>query len=213
MDIVNVRTIVPATPAYALRAGLENDQLDPKSPLLMHATQNAASGGKDYYAILRNEIGEPHHYLNLIDVVRSMRPIDQMDLTIISPGGYVWTGIAIINAMLQSKGTITTTASGEIASMGAFIWAYGTQLKMDPNAHVMFHMTSHADANNSSLVLDRAMCTIDYCNYLLTDIKQRGLLTDEEIAAINDARDCYLDYNTMAPRIEQYNQERRVSDV
>lgn len=71
--------------------------------------------------------------LNAIDA-------DSIDLHINSPGGDVYDGIAITNALRQHKATVTATVDGLAASAASFIAIGGADvLQMAENSELMIH--------------------------------------------------------------------------
>ena len=56
-----------------------------------------------------------------------------------SPGGEIWHGAAIVNAIRRCKAEVHTWNDGIAASMAAVIWAAGQKRHMAKNATLMFH--------------------------------------------------------------------------
>ena len=71
-------------------------------------------------------------------------PDKDIDFYITSPGGSVYAGLAIYDAMQLVKPAIATTCVGIAASMGAVLLAAGADGKRSalPNARVMIHQVS-----------------------------------------------------------------------
>ena len=65
--------------------------------------------------------------------------VDQIDLHINSPGGDVYEGIAILNALRQHPARIVTTVDGIAASAASFIAMAGDEVVMARNAEMMIH--------------------------------------------------------------------------
>ena len=63
----------------------------------------------------------------------------KIHLRINSPGGEVYHGAAIVNAIRKCKAEIHTWNDGLAASMAALIWAAGKERHMAKNAMLMFH--------------------------------------------------------------------------
>lgn len=70
---------------------------------------------------------------------KSKKPIY---LFIDSPGGQVFAGSKIIDAMMASKRPVYTVDVGTAASMAAFIHSYGVKRYMLPHSVIMFHNAS-----------------------------------------------------------------------
>jgi ATP-dependent Clp protease protease subunit len=71
-------------------------------------------------------------------------PKKDIQLYVHSPGGSIWSGLAIIDTMNHIKNDVSTVAIGVAASMGAHILSAGTKGKRFalPNAEVMIHQPS-----------------------------------------------------------------------
>lgn len=81
------------------------------------------------------------------NVIRKLRRLDAEDpnkeiiVRIVSPGGGVYAGLMIIDAMHQVRAPIRTVCEGMCASMGAIILASGDPGKRNsmPNAMILIH--------------------------------------------------------------------------
>ena len=76
--------------------------------------------------------------------LESEDPDQDISLYINSPGGSVYSGMAIYDTMHFIKPDVSTTALGMAASMGAFLLAAGTKGKRNalPNTRVLLHQPS-----------------------------------------------------------------------
>jgi len=77
-------------------------------------------------------------YLEMVD------PKKEIQLIINSPGGYVTSGFAIYDTMINISSPVSTVCSGLAASMASIILSAGTKGKrfILPNARVMIHQPS-----------------------------------------------------------------------
>jgi len=78
------------------------------------------------------------------DVVNELKAIDaaQIDVHINSPGGNVWDGIAIMNALRNHKANITVKVDGLAASIASVIAMAGDSITMSLGAQMMIHNPS-----------------------------------------------------------------------
>lgn len=78
------------------------------------------------------------------DFVREVAGLDveQINLHIHSPGGSVYEGIAILNAIRQHKAHVTVYVDGLAASAASFIAMGGDEIVMGRNAEMMIHDAS-----------------------------------------------------------------------
>ncbi|WP_435199559.1 head maturation protease, ClpP-related [Janibacter sp. GS2] len=68
--------------------------------------------------------------------------VDEIELHVNSPGGSVYEGIAIRNALVQHKATVTTIVDGLAASAASFIALAGDEVIMAPHSEMMIHDAS-----------------------------------------------------------------------
>ena len=126
------------------------------SPLVPMVVEQTSRGERafDIYSRLLNEriifLGSPvdDQIANLIVAqllhLESEDPDKDISIYINSPGGIVYAGMAIYDAMQYVKPDIATTCVGMAMSMGSIILAGGTQGKRSalPNSKIMIHQGS-----------------------------------------------------------------------
>ena len=79
---------------------------------------------------------------------------DEIQLIINSPGGYVTSGFAIYDTMMQVKSPVATVCSGLAASMGSILLsavAKGRRM-IQPHARVMIHQPSGGAQGQASSI-------------------------------------------------------------
>lgn len=95
--------------------------------------------GQEYSIYLSNAVAEPSAYDELCHRLRTVTEHDQVKLYLNTPGGAVISGLALIQAMRESKATITTILNPQAFSMGALIFLCGDVRVAPPNSLLMFH--------------------------------------------------------------------------
>lgn len=80
------------------------------------------------------------------DFVRELTDldVDEIELHINSPGGSVYDGIAIRNALVQHDAKVTAIVDGLAASAASYIALAGDEVVMAPNSELMVHDASGA---------------------------------------------------------------------
>jgi ATP-dependent Clp protease protease subunit len=95
-------------------------------------------------------------------------------LYIDSPGGEIFSGIKIVDAIQASKRPIYTVDIGMAASMAAWIESYGVKRYMLPHATLMYHNAS--GGVNGDVVRDRSQ--LDYLDKIIlsmnTNVSKRS---------------------------------------
>lgn len=92
---------------------------------------------------LRGEVSMPaaFHIADQINVYNSLGAGD-ITIYITSPGGDVYAGLVIYDAMMQSRAKIKTVCQGYCMSMAAVILASGDVREAEPSSTIMFHQLS-----------------------------------------------------------------------
>lgn len=113
-------------------------------------------------------IGDYWYGVTAADFVRDLAALDADEITvrINSPGGDVFDGIAILNALRGHKAKITTVVDGLAASAASFIAMAGDEVVMSRNSEMMIHDASNychgnaADMRTCAKDLDRVSANI-----------------------------------------------------
>jgi ATP-dependent protease ClpP protease subunit len=82
---------------------------------------------KQHNFYLYDDIGPPANYIDLIQTIRTAEATDHIYLHLSTAGGHLDTGIAIISAIAECQGTITTVLDSIACSMGAILFLAGHQ--------------------------------------------------------------------------------------
>ncbi|HFQ5304672.1 TPA: head maturation protease, ClpP-related [Vibrio vulnificus] len=103
-----------------------------------YSIKNAA-GGEPVTILIYDEIGlwgiSAEEFVNQLNGIDA----EEIDLRINSPGGSVFEGMAIYNALRRHKAKISTYVDGLAASMGSVIALAGDEVNMAENAYYMIH--------------------------------------------------------------------------
>lgn len=122
---------------------------------------NAASTSEPAEILIYDEIGYGGWYYEGVtanNLVRQLADIesDQIRVRINSPGGNVFEGIAILNALRSHPAHVTTIVDGLAASAASFIAMAGDDIVMNRNAEIMIHDPSALSIGNASDMRDLA---------------------------------------------------------
>lgn len=82
--------------------------------------------------------------------------ITEIQLHINSPGGEVWQGLTIMNALRQHKARVVVTVDAIAASAASFIAMAGDEIVMALGAEMMIHDPMNVCAGNAQRMLDMA---------------------------------------------------------
>ncbi|MFD4932340.1 head maturation protease, ClpP-related, partial [Peribacillus butanolivorans] len=110
--------------------------------------------------LIYDYIGDYWYGVTAADFVRDLAALDSDEITvrINSPGGDVFDGIAILNALRGHKAKITTVVDGLAASAASFIAMAGDEVVMSRNSEMMIHDASNYCHGNAA---DMRTCAED----------------------------------------------------
>ncbi len=97
----------------------------------------AEKDGDDSQILLFDYVGWP--YNDPRELIQSLSNMGNVTIRINSPGGDVWDGAAIANALSSHKGIVTTRVEGLAASMASVIAMAGKRVQAYDNAMLMIH--------------------------------------------------------------------------
>lgn len=130
-------------------------------------------------------------------LIKSLLVLERQDaeapvtLLISSPGGEVYAGLALIDAMQHVSCPVYTVATGMVASMAAVILAAGTRRMAYAHAYVLIHQlmggSGLAQQTDIEIAADHAAELRGVLDALLAE---RGNCTQEEFHALTE-RDCW----------------------
>lgn len=106
------------------------------------------------------------------------KDVDTIHVRINSPGGYVFEGLAIVNALYNSEKEIITYNDGLAASMGFVILLAGDKVKGTKNSLVMCHNSSSIYFGNKKEV-EEQLEAAEKIDSVLSEIIQEKLGLDE----------------------------------
>ncbi|GEM_PF-1844721 len=118
--------------------------------------------------------------LNVIDNTDA----DEIEVTIQSPGGSAFEGIAIHNALRQHSAKITTTVLGAAASAGSVIFMAGDERVMPENTLLMIHEPSLNVSGKAKELRDAADFLDSLTETLLSNYSPYVNIDNDELMAL-----------------------------
>lgn len=172
--------------------------------------RNAADEDTGPVELLIYDEIDPFWGVAAAELVRELARIDadrELKVRINSPGGDVYEGIAILNALRGRDGKVTTVVDGLAASIASVIAMAGSEVVMMPNSEMMIHdpwMLTIGDAEDMQTAADNLGRIADNLASIYAD---RTGGTAEEWRAIMRAETWYSATETveagLADRVEE----------
>lgn len=94
---------------------------------------------KIHHFYLSGIILEPALYVKMIHTILVSPPQDTIYIHLNTPGGYLHTGIQIVNAMKSSEATVVCSLEGEAKSLGSLIFLAADQFIVHDNSLMLIH--------------------------------------------------------------------------
>lgn len=142
-----------------------------------------------YNVILRGKIEDNLAiYAELIFLLGNVSEQDTVNIFVCSPGGSVFAGMEIANAIRASKAQVNTIISGLAASIAAVIWLAGKERYTLPYSLLMIHGSSHLDGGKSQVVAERANAYVKFSQMINSTAVEYGIISEEEFLQITENR-------------------------
>jgi ATP-dependent Clp protease protease subunit len=154
---------------------------------------------ESYY--MYDEIGDPRNYIDLIHLIRTLEPQDNLTIHLNTPGGRLDTGIAILSAIAECQGTITMSLDSTAASMGAILFLAGHQYVVHDHSMLMFHTFSGGFYGKSGDV-DKQMQAYKRQFSLLMKKVCGKFLTPDEISRIDKGEEMWFMSDAIGKRLK-----------
>lgn len=152
-------------------------------------------------------VGKPDPYMNITHILYTAEPGDEVVFNLYSYGGSVETGCMIINAIKNTKATVTTVAFGLCASIAAMIWSCGHKREVMPTATIMYHMPSGIVFGKTADNEEESRHIQEYFGEFMREVT-KGILTKDELdKIINKRMDMFIPAATIQARLAVTKEE------
>lgn len=94
---------------------------------------------KVHHYYLFGQIGEPRNYVGMVHHLLHASPDEKFFIHLNTHGGILETGVAIVNAILATKGHVVACLEAQAFSMGAIIFLAAHEWVVYDNTQLMFH--------------------------------------------------------------------------
>ena len=174
------------TPGFVMNDSEKKSVGLPGADLLVSICRDADG---TFNVILRGKIEDDLAlYAELLFLLSNAEENNTINLYITSPGGSVFSGMAIANAIQASKAQVNTIIAGLAASIAAVVWFAGKERYALPYSLLMIHGSSHFDGGKSALVVERAQQYVRFSQMINSAAVKYGIITEEEFLKITEDR-------------------------
>lgn len=152
---------------------------------------------------INDQIYEPKYYTDMIYRISTASIQDIVYINLNTPGGDLFTGIEIINAMHNSQAKIVTSISAEASSVGAILFLAGDEYRVNPNTLLMFHNYSGGGNNGKG---HEQLSQINALRGLYAQLMKNicyPFLSIDEIDSVMNDKDIWLNSEQITSRLEK----------
>ncbi|HDR9103481.1 TPA: ATP-dependent Clp protease proteolytic subunit [Burkholderia vietnamiensis] len=185
-----------------IRADMEDMELDMESdegPVLKVFTTQKVHNEHSIY--LSTPVAEPAAYDEVCHLLRIANEEDQVKLYLNTPGGALISGLALIQAMRESKATITTILNPQAFSMGALIFLCGDVRVAPPNSLLMFHHYSGGQSGKGNELVAELAATSTWFEEAMQNTCS-PFLTKKEIKDVLEGKDIWMGSTEINRRLQ-----------
>lgn len=157
---------------------------------------------KIHHFYLSGEIGEPHQYVKMIHTILSAPAHDTIYIHLNTPGGYLHTGVQMINAMKNTEATVICSLEGEAHSLGSLIFLAADQFIVHDNTTLMIHNFSGAIYGKGKEAEMQMNASLEW----FSDIGDKyyiPFLTKKEFDGVVNDTDIWLHADEVRERLEK----------
>lgn len=176
------------------------EEHEEKQPL-PYTVRECSATQRIFNIYISQEIGEAHHYVDIIEKLRLAQPSDIFYLYLNTPGGYVSTGAQIMHAMKDCQGRVVAVLDGTVCSMGALIFLAADEFIIHDYSQLMFHNYSGGVAGKGHEQIAHLNATTEWYTNMLVDICS-PFLDPEEIQEVLNGHDLWLTPDQVRERLE-----------
>jgi ATP-dependent protease ClpP protease subunit len=153
-----------------------------------------------YNVFLDRQIGAPSEYRDLINALYNAGEGDIFNIVINSPGGYLSSAMAIIEAINNTEALVRAIMVGECHSAASLIALKCHEIVLGQYSHMMCHTADYVSGGNTHNVQAHANFSTSYINRIIDDV-YKDFLTETELSDLRKGAEVWLDYDELEKRM------------
>jgi len=174
------------------------DMVKPKTHSNGYFPTKAAGEVHEFY--LTGYIEEPQNYLEWFDAIRHAGENDIIKIYINSYGGDLFTAIQFMRVLADTQATVICSVEGACMSAATMIFMCANQFEVTPHSVFMFHNYSGGAIGKGGEMIDQLLHERKWSERLMNEI-YKDFMTDEEIKAMLDNKDMWMDGEDVVVRM------------
>lgn len=150
---------------------------------------------------LTGEITSADDYVEWFDAIRHASETDIVKIYINSYGGDLFTAIQFMRVMAETSAHIVCSVEGACMSAATMVFLCADNFEVTPHSIFMFHNYSGGTIGKGGEMIDQLQHERKWSERLMKEI-YHGFLTDEEIKAMMENKDFWMDGEEVVKRLQ-----------
>ena len=151
---------------------------------------------------LNQHIGKPHHYFEMLEILRSGKEEDEIFIHLNNSGGSLDTTIQIINAMKESEAKITTCLDGSAHSAASIILLSGDAIKVSKYGTMLCHYYTDIVVGKGHEIDSVTQFDKKYYKKFFKEIYKK-FLTPSELTKLIEGKDYWFSSEDIMKRLNK----------
>lgn len=163
---------------------------------------------KIHHFYLSSQIVEQHHYVDMIHKIHNAGPEEAIYLHLNTPGGYLTTGVQMLNAMRASNAHIIASAESHVASLGTLLFLAADEYIVHDHSFMMFHNYSGGVSGKGH----EQLAALDATSKWFRSIAEKyyiPFMSQEEFNRMMNGEDLYFHSEQIRKRLNKMIKEQK----
>ena len=162
---------------------------------------------KSYNVFLMDEICEPHNYVDLFNILKTVDDEDEINIFINSPGGYVYTSVQIALAIRGCKACVTGHLESTACSGAGLIFLACNRHVAYQHGMFMCHYYTGAEFGKGHEIKIKIEFMDKYMKDLYVDF-YKDFMTHDELERVFQGTDYWFNYSETVTRLKRMHKIR-----
>jgi ATP-dependent protease ClpP protease subunit len=158
--------------------------------------------GSLYEFYISGEIESPECYIDMFDIARHARHDDTLKFYVNSFGGDLFTGIQFLRVLSETNALVIVSIEGACMSAATLLFLAADQVEITPHSSIMIHNYSSGTFGKGNEMHLQIQHERKWSETLFRDV-YKDFLTPEEIQAVIDGKDIWLDSDDVIVRMQK----------
>jgi ATP-dependent protease ClpP protease subunit len=155
---------------------------------------------------LSGQIEEPSEYISWFEIMRNASETDVIQIHINSYGGDLFTAIQFLRAIADTQAHVICSVEGACMSAATMIFLSADTFEVSEHSIFMFHNYSGGTFGKGGEMIDQLVHERKWSQHLLKRIYNE-FLNDEEIAALLENKDMWMDGEEVLKRLSKRHEK------